>query len=144
MSSFIWQIFDAAEDVAREQHQGGAVDIQDVRVASETSGWTVEETERTLPAETSDGGAVELALARAPACATQGKASASWGLSKGAKDFAFVFLVLILGTIILVVAMRDQNLTFGKLVEDLGLLVAGIAGGGALVKLREDRGAETR
>lgn len=144
MPSFIWQIFDAAEDVAREQHQGGAVDIQDVRVASGTSGWAVEESERTLPAETSDGGAVELGPTRAPAGAAQSRASVSWGLSKGAKDFAFVFLVLILGTIILVVAMRDQNLTFGKLVEDLGLLVAGIAGGGALVKLREDRGLEPR
>lgn len=144
MSSFIWQIFDAAENVAREQHQGGAVDIQDVKVASGKPGWTVEESERTLPIEASDGGAVELAPTRAPECAAQGRASESWGLSKGAKDFAFVFLVLILGTIILVVAMRDQNLTFGKLVEDLGLLVTGIAGGGALVKLREDRGSTPR
>jgi hypothetical protein len=132
MSSFTWQIFDAAEDAAREQHQGGAVELEDVKTVSGTPKWTIEDPQRTLPIKPIPGGTVDLAQTSALNGAAPGPVAESWGLSKSVKNFAFLFLVLVFGIIILVVAMRDShsgNLTFVKLVEELGLFLAGFAGG---------------
>jgi hypothetical protein len=137
MSSFVWQISDATEDIAGEQPQGGAVELEDVKAISGTPKWTIEEPQRTLPIKPVPGGNVNLAQTSAPDGNAPSTVAETWGLSRGVKNFAFVFLVLVFGIIILVVAMRDSNagnLTFVKLVEELGLFLAGFAGG--LLKLK--------
>jgi hypothetical protein len=137
MSTFKWQVSDAADDVAAEQHQGGAVELEDTKSVSGSPAWTIEGPERTLPLKPVPGGTVELAEGRAPTGIAQDTGAEAWGFSKGAKDFALIFLVCVIGIVILVVAVRDSqagNLTFFKLVEELSLLIVGFFGG--LLKFR--------
>ena len=132
MSLYDWLIFDVVDTSAPEQNQGGAVALQDVEAVATTPAWTVRESDEALQIKPVPGGALELAPTETSPRETPSANSESWGVSKGAMNFAFVFLVLIFGAIILMVAMHDKdsgNLTFGKLVEELGLLVAGAAGG---------------
>lgn len=137
MSLFVWQISDPVDCATEEQYQGGTVELEDAKAASGTPTWTIEEPERTLPIKPVPGGTVELAQMSAREGGAPGTVAESWGLSKGVKNFAFVFLVLVFGIIVLMVALRDShlgNLTFVKLIEEIGLFLAGFAGG--LLKFR--------
>lgn len=138
MSTFVWRVSDALEDGAAEQHQGGTVELENLKTVSGSPAWAIEESRRTPPIKPIPGGTVELAHTGAPEGAAQGGVADFWGISTGVKNFIVLFIVLIFGIIIFVVAMRDSgtgNLTFGKLVEELGLLLTGLVGG-TLLKFR--------
>lgn len=118
MSTFKWVIYDATDGVASTQ-QGGSVELEDARVTNSLPQWSIKQSDGAVALVPQTGGEIEL---------TEKPRQLSSMVNPGALNFAFVFLVLAVGLVLLLDAWRG-NVTFEKFLYVLAPFIAGFTAG---------------